>query len=86
MLFRSETFALPVSDKYILGLYTHCISARRAVSEDMDIPSTGFSEKERGIASLEEVRDVLFQCLLFDTIKCGEGMLYADLCTIYCLK
>lgn len=81
-----ETFALPMSDKYILGLYTHCISARRAVPEDMDIPNTGFSEKERGIVSLEGVRDVLFQCLLFDTIKCGEGMLYADLCTIYCLK
>ena len=81
-----ETFALPMSDKYILGLYTHCISARRAVPEDMDIPITGFSEKERSIVSLECVRDVLFQCLLFDTIKCGEGMLYADLCTIYCLK
>jgi hypothetical protein len=52
----------------------------------MDIPGTGFSEKEQGIASLEGVRDVLFQCLLFDTIKCGEGVLYADLCTIYCLK
>ena len=81
-----ETFVLPMSDKYILGLYTHCISARRAASADMDIPGAGFSEKEQGIASLEDVRDVLFQCLLFDTIKCGEGVLYADLCTIYCLK
>ena len=81
-----ETFAFPMSDKYILGLYTHCISARRAASADMDIPGTGFSETEQGIASLEGVRDVLFQCLLFDTIKCGEGVLYADLCTIYCLK
>ena len=81
-----ETFAFPMSDKYILGLYTHCISARRAALADMDIPGTGFSEKEQGIASLEGVRDVLFQCLLFDTIKCGEGVLYADLCTIYCLK
>ena len=81
-----ETFAFPMSDKYILGLYTHCILARRAVSVDMDIPGTGFSEKEQGIASLEDVRDVLFQCLLFDTIKCVEGVLYADLCTIYCLK
>ena len=52
----------------------------------MDIPGAGFSEKEQGIASLEDVRDVLFQCLLFDTIKCGEGVLCADLCTIYCLK
>ena len=81
-----ETFALPMSDKYILGLYTHCILARREAAADMDITGTGFSEKERGIASLEGVRDVLFQCLLLDTIKCGEGMLYADLCTIYCLK
>ena len=81
-----ETFAFPMSDKYILGLYTHCISARRAASADMGIPGTGFSETEQGIASLEGVRDVLFQCLLFDTIKCGEGVLYADLCTIYCLK
>ncbi|EOS45858.1 hypothetical protein C810_02392, partial [Lachnospiraceae bacterium A2] len=30
-----ETFAFPMSDKYILGLYTHCISARRAASADM---------------------------------------------------
>ncbi|MCI9008443.1 MAG: hypothetical protein HFI13_10055 [Lachnospiraceae bacterium] len=64
----------------------HCISARRAVSADMDISGTDFSDKEQGIASLEGVRNVLFQCLLFDTIKCGEAMLYADLCTIYCLK
>lgn len=81
-----ETFVFPMSDKYILGLYTHCISARRAASADMEIPGTGFSEKEQGIISLEGVHDVLFQCLLFDTIKCGEGVLYADLCTIYCLK
>lgn len=81
-----ETFAFPMSDKYILGLYMHCILARRSVPENMDIPITGFSDKEQGIASLEGVRDVLFQCLLFDTIKCAEGMFYADLCTIYCLK
>lgn len=81
-----ETFAFPMSDKYILGLYTHCILARRSVPENVDIPITGFSDKEQGIASLEGVRDVLFQCLLFDTIKCAEGMFYADICTIYCLK
>lgn len=81
-----ETFALPMSDKYILGLYTHCILARRETSADMDIPGTGFSEKEQSIVSLAGVRDVLFQCLLFDMIKYGEGVLCADLCTIYCLK
>lgn len=81
-----ETFALPMSDKYILGLYTHCILARRETSADMDIPGTDFSEKEQSIVSLAGVRDVLFQCLLFDMIKYGEGVLCADLCTIYCLK
>lgn len=81
-----ETFVFPMSDKYILGLYTHCISARRAALAGMDIPGTGFSEKEQGIVSLTGVRDVLFQCLLFDTVKYGEGVLCADLCTIYCLK
>lgn len=78
-----ETFAFPMSDKYILGLYTHCISARQTV---VDIPDIDFSEKEQGIVRLEGVRDVLFQCLLFDNIKYGEGVLCADLCTIYCLK
>ena len=84
--YGQETFVFPMSDKYILGLYTHCISARREASVDMDILGAGFSEKEKGIVSLAGVRDVLFQCLLFDTVKYGEGVLYADLCTIYCLK
>ena len=84
--YGQETFVFPMSDKYILGLYTHCISARRAELAGMDIPGTGFSEKEQGIVSLAGVRDVLFQCLLFDTVKYGEGVLCADLCTIYCLK
>ena len=78
-----ETFAFPMSDKYILGLYTHCISARQTSG---DIPGTDFSKIEQGIVRLEGVRDVLFQCLLFDNIKYGEGVLCADLCTIYCLK
>ena len=78
-----ETFAFPMSDKYILGLYTHCISARQTSG---DIPGTDFSKIEQGIVKLESVRDVLFQCLLFDNIKYGEGVLCADLCTIYCLK
>ena len=78
-----ETFAFPMSDKYILGLYIHCISARQTAG---DIPDKDFSEKEQGIVRLEGVRDVLFQCLLFDNIKYGEGVLCVDLCTIYCLK
>lgn len=80
-----ETFAFPMSDKYILGLYKYCVSARQAVVAE-ETPCEGFSEKEQGIIRLEGVRDVLFRCLLFDNIKYGEGVLCADLCTIYCLK
>ena len=79
-----ETFAFPMSDNDILGLYAHCISERQAVMKD--ISYTDFSEKEQGIMRLENVRDVLFRCLLLDNIKYGEGVFYADLCTIYCLK
>lgn len=80
-----ETFAFPMSDKYILGLYTHCISARQTASAD-DIIYSGLSEKEMDIVRLENVRDVLFQCLLLDDMKHQDDLLYADLCTIYCLK
>lgn len=80
-----ETFAFPMSDKYIIGLYKHCISDRQTVVAE-EILHKGFSEKEQGIIRLEGVRDVLFRCLLFDNIKYGEGVLCADLCTIYCLK
>ena len=82
---EQETFAFPMSDKYIIGLNKHCISARQTVVAE-EILHKGFSEKEQGIIRLEGVRDVLFRCLLFDNIKYGEGVLCADLCTIYCLK
>lgn len=78
-----ETFAFPMSDKYILGLYTHCILARQTAA---DTSCTAFSEKEQSVVRLEGVRDVLFQCLLLDNIKYEGGVLCADLCTIYCLK
>lgn len=80
-----ETFAFPMSDRYILGLYKYCILARQTIVTG-EIPHKGFSEKEQGIFRLKGVRDVLFRCLLFDTIKFGEGVLFADLCTIYCLR
>lgn len=80
-----ETFAFLMSDKYILGLCKHCISARQSVVAE-ETACKGFSEKEKGIIRLEGVRDVLFRCLLLDNIKYGEGVLCADLCTIYCLK
>jgi len=47
-----KTFAFPMSDKYIIGLCKHCISARQTVVAE-EIPHKGFSEKEQGIIRLE---------------------------------
>ena len=79
-----ETFAFPMSNKNILGLYSQCISARQTAGKI----SGAFRGEEAPAAHLEgkEAPDILFQCLLLDDIKYKEreGILYADLCTIYC--
>ena len=81
-----ETFAFPMSDKHILGLYTHCILARRAVSGIWIFPEQAFRRRNRASPVWTMCVTYCSNCLLLDTIKCGEGVLYADLCTIYCLK
>ena len=43
----------------------------------------GFTEKEYGMVRLENVRDVLFRCLLFDNVKLRYEMIYAELYTIF---
>lgn len=79
-----ETYAFPMSDKYILGLYTHCLVKRREMAaEDR---AEGLSEPERGIVSLEAVKDVLFQCLLLDDVHMENGEMYMNLYTVYLLK
>ena len=73
-----------MSDKYIMGLYTLCLSARKAVAlegavyEDM-------SKFENDMVNLKNVKDVLFQALLLDDVKFEDGRLYADLCSVFIL-
>ena len=77
----NETYAFLMSDKYIMALYTYCLSARKAVALE-DIELEGLSEAELSMVKLESVRDVLFQTLLLDDVKFEDGKMYAELCTI----
>lgn len=76
-----NTYAFVMSDKYIMGLYAQCLSARKAVVLE-DIELEGLSETELGMVKLETVREVLFQTLLLDDVKFEDGKMYAELCSI----
>lgn len=78
------TYAFVMSDKYIMALYTHCLTARKAVAFE-NIELEGLSETELSVVKLEGVREVLFQALLLDDVKFEDGKMYAELCTIYIL-
>ena len=73
------TYAFVMSDKYIMALYTHCLTARKAVAFE-NIELEGLSETELSVVKLEGVREVLFQALLLDDVKFEDGKMYADLC------
>ena len=73
-----------MSDRYIMALYTYCLSARKAIAleELEDIEQEGLSEVELSMVNLESVREVLFQTLLLDDVKFEDGKMYVELCTI----
>ena len=77
-----------MSDRYIMALYTYCLSARKAVAleELEDIEQEGLSQVELSMVNLESVREVLFQTLLLDDVKFEDGKMYAELCSIIMLK
>ena len=79
---RNETYAFLMSDKYILGLYTHCLVARK-VAASTGVQVEGFTEKEYGMVSLVKVWDVLFQALLLDDVKLHSKKMYMDFCIVY---
>ena len=76
-----DTYAFVMSDRYIMALYTYCLSARKAVALE-NIELEGLSEAELSMVKLESVREVLFQALLLDDVKFEDGKMYAELCTI----
>ena len=78
----NETYAFPMSDKYIMALYTHCLVMRKeAILQEIQI--AGFTEKEYGMVRLENVGGVLFQALLFDNILVENKKLNVELYTMY---
>lgn len=81
----NETYAFLMSDKYILGLYMHCLVARKdAASTEVQVE--GFTEKEYGMVRLKNVGDVLFQALLLDDVRIDSRKIYAELSTLYLLE
>ena len=82
-----DTYAFVMSDRYIMALYTYCLSARKAVAlENLEnIGLEGLSEAELVMVKLESVSEVLFQALLLDDVKFEDGKLYAELSSIYLL-
>lgn len=80
-----DTYAFVMSDRYIMALYTYCLSARKAVTLE-NIELEGLSEEELSMVKLESVREVLFQALLLDDVKFEDGKMYAEFCTIYLLS
>ena len=80
----NETYAFPMSDKYIMALYTHCLVARKEAAEQ-SIMVDGFTEKENEMVRLENVEDVLFQALLLDDVRIEFGKIFICLNTIYTL-
>lgn len=80
-----ETYGFTMSNKYILGLFTHCEAARKSVVED-GVAYRHLPESEQKIVRLENVRDVLFQALLLDNVSMEKGIFRADMCTVMLLK
>ena len=80
-----ETYAFIMSNRYILGLFTHCEAARKSVVPD-GVEYGHLTEQEQKIVLLDGVGDVLFQALLLDDVEYGYGELSANLYTIYCLE
>lgn len=64
-----------LSDKYIMVLYTYCLSARKTVAFE-NIELNDLSEVEFSMVKLESVWKVLF-----DDMKFEDGKLYAEFWT-----
>lgn len=80
-----ETYAFAMSNKYILGLFTHCEAARKSAVED-GVEFVHLPEEEQKIVRLENVWNVLFQTLLLDNVAVENGLFHAQMCTVMLLK
>ena len=80
-----ETYGFIMSNKYILGLFAYCEAARKTIVWD-GVEFEHLTEQEQKIVLLDNVRDVLFQALLFDNVSMEKNHIRADMCTVMLLE
>jgi hypothetical protein len=78
----TETYGFLLSNAYIMGLFTMCMSMRAEYALDhIEVNESGAIEKR--LIALDGIREVLFNCLLLDDVELVDGFLVANLYTIY---
>lgn len=79
-----EYYNLIMSDQYIMGLLCECESARADYAVNMKSQDNNILHNK--IMGLSNINGVMFQCMLMDEAWEEDGMLCANLCTIYEIK
>jgi hypothetical protein len=78
----TETYGFLLSNAYILGLFTMCMSMRGEYAlEHSEVNEIDAIEKR--LIALDGIREVLFNCLLLDDVEFVDGFLVANLYTVY---
>ena len=82
-----EVYAFYLGKYQIRNLYADCLEYRKNMAGDEGKVQAA-SEKYRELFKLNDdhIRNVLFQCLLLDDLKVENGVVFANLYTIYLLK
>lgn len=77
-----ETYGFLLSNPYILGLFTMCMSMRAEYALDR-IDEIEADSIEKKLIILDGIREVVFDCLLLDDVELVDGLVVAKLYTIY---
>lgn len=77
-----ETYGFLLSNPYILGLFTMCMSMRAEYALDR-IDEIEADSIEKKLIILDGIREVVFDCLLLDDVELVDGLIVAKLYTIY---
>lgn len=80
----NETYGFLMSNPYIMGLYCECESARADYAVNMEVNDNDPMYKR--VMGLDNINEVLFQCLLLDDVWESDGMICAKLYTIYVIE
>ena len=80
-----ETFAFPVSNHYLKGLYRNCDKARSHVTDD-NLKFKKFSYDEFETINLLNIKDSLIKALLLDDINYEKGEFIANMSSVLVLQ